>query len=267
MRLRIKASGWAKPAIACGLVALAGLAAGLLRTTLGPAGCAAILLAPVVIVGPLYGVRTALTAAGLAYLVYAFLFPEPFVPSKLGAPGGGLTLPVFLLTALIAGGFAGVFRAWRRSAALSPDTTRAVIEATAFFNVTPNEDAIRQKLAETVWAITQTATVVTDRGGGLRFRADAGSDRIGAAEDELAALARAVIGQRRDRFVARGDFRARLISTPGEVQGAVIWRRPACDRFRMAALDEHVELLADLAAAAIARSQRDHTVQMGAPLN
>jgi two-component system sensor histidine kinase KdpD len=189
MRLRIRASGWSKAAIACGLVALASVAAGLLRTALGPVGCVMILLAPVLVVGPLYGVRTALTAAGLAYLVYGFLFPEPFVPSILGVAGGSLTLPVFLLAAFIAGGFAGVFRAWRRGAATSSETTRAMIEATAFFNVTPNEDAIRQKLAETVSTITRTATVVTDRRGRLRFRADAGSDRIGAVEDELEALA------------------------------------------------------------------------------
>jgi hypothetical protein len=67
--------------------------------------------------------------------------------------------------------------------------------------------------------------------------------------------------------VTRGDFRARLIGMPGEVQGAVIWRRPACDRLRMSALDDHVELLADLASAAIARSGREHPVQMGASLN
>jgi K+-sensing histidine kinase KdpD len=267
MPLRIRASGWGKAAIACGLVAFASVAAGLLRTAFGPDGCAMILLAPVLVVGPLYGVRTAVTAAGLAYLVYAFLFLEPFAPSKLGLAGHTLTLPAFLLAALVAGGFTAVLRTWRRGAATPPDATRAVIEATAFFNVTPNEAAIRQKLAETISAITRTATVVTDREGRLRYRADAGADRIGAIEDELGELARAAVGQRRDPFVTRGDFRARLIGMPGEVQGAVIWRRPACDRARMAALDEHVELLADLAAAAIARSQRDHTVQMGASSN
>lgn len=264
MLRRTKRSGLWDAAIVCGLVALAGVAACLLRTVFGPVGCVMILLAPVVVAGTLYGVRTSLLAAGLAYLAYAFLFPEPLVPSKLGVTGRNLTLPGFILAALIAGGFARGFQAWRRRSTASPPTTRAVIEATAFFNVTPNADAIRLKLAETVSAMTLTATAVTDRHG--RLRAGAGSNWHGAV-DELEELADALIRQPRDHIVTRGDFRARLIRTAGQVQGVIIWRRPPRDRARSDAADEHVELLAELAAAAIARSGRDHPVQMGSSVS
>lgn len=191
-------------------------------------------------------------------------FPEPLFPPKLGAPGGNLTLPVFILAAVIAGGFARAVQGWRRRAAASPEATRAVIEATTFFNVTPNADAIRLKLAETVSALTMTATAVTDRNGVLR--AGAGSDWQGAV-DELEHLAGALIRNPRDHIVTRGDYRARLIRTAGQVQGVIIWRRPPRDRARSDAADEHAELLAELAAAAIARSGRDRAAQMGSPVN
>lgn len=261
----ITASGRRQAAITCALVALVAVAAaGLLRTVFGPIGCAVILLAPVLVAGARFGLRTALTAAGLAYLVYAFLFPAPFDPSKLGVAGRGLTLPVFVLAALIAGGATRVFRAWRRGAATDPETTRAVIEATAFFNVTPNEDAIRRKLAETVSAITRTAAAVADRDG--RLQAVAGSDWIGAT-DELEELACALIRQPRDHIVVRGDLRARLISTAGEAQGVILWRRRPRDRAQRSAGDEHVELLGELAAAALARSGRDRPLQVGSLFN
>ena len=223
-----------------------------------------ILLAPVVVAGSLYGVQTALTAAALAYLVYASLVAPPFPPSKLGVAGRYLTPPIFILAALSASGVARVLRASRRGAASSPQTTRAMIEATAFFNVTPNEDAIRQKLAETVSAITRTATVVTDRDGRLRFRAGAGPEGIGSVEDELEELACALIRQPQGLILTRGEFRGRLISTPGEVQGVVIWQRP---RTRVNAADEHVELLVELAGVALARPGRNRPAQTRSSFN
>jgi K+-sensing histidine kinase KdpD len=258
MLLPIKGSGPRELAVAFGLVAVAGVAACVLRAAVGPVGAAMILLAPVVVAGLLYGVRTALAAAGLAYFVHAFLVPEPLLPSKLGVAGRYLTPPVFILAALIAGGFAPVLRASRRGAASWAQTTRAMAEATAFFNVTPNEDAIRQKLAETVSAMTRTVAIVTDRGGRLRFRAGAGSERTGPVEDELEDLVSAIIRQPQAHIVTRGEFCGRLIRTPGQVQGAVIWRRP---RTRTNATDDLVELLADLAGAAIVRSGRETPVQ------
>jgi len=267
MRRRIRGAAPSEAAIACGLVALAGVVACVLRTMVGPVGCAMILLAPVLVAGLLYGVRTALTAAGLAYLVYGCLGAAPFLPAKLGIAGSYLTPPLFILAALIAGGFAHVLQARRRGAAPRSQATRAVIEASAFFSVTPNEDAIRQKLAETVSAMTMTATVVTDPDGRLRIRAGAGSDRLGSVQDELEDLARAMLREPQDHIMRRGEFLGRLIGSPGEIQGVVIWRRPPRERSRISAADENIELLASLAGAALARSGRDNPVQTRSSLS
>lgn len=262
---RIRASGTREAAIACGLVALAGAVDWVLRTEIGPLGCASILLAPIAITRLLYGMRTAVTAAGLAYLVFALLVAEPLLPANFGDVGRYLTPPVFVLTALIAGGFARFLRASRRDAASGSQAAHAILEATAFFNVTPNEDAIRQKLAETVSAITRTATAVTDRYGRLSFYAGAGADRVDPGESEFEDLVGALIRRPRDQILTRGGCRGRLIRTNGEMQGVVVWRRPPRDRARMSAADEHVDLLADLAGAALARSGLDTPVQARSP--
>lgn len=262
-----RAPGTWDAAIACGLVAFAGVVAWAFLAAIGPLGCASILLAPIVIAGMLYGARTAMMAAGLAYLVFALLVPEPFLPSKLGAVGRYLTPPVFILTALIAGGFARFLRASQRGSASESQAAHAILEATAFFNVTPNEDAIRQKLAETVSAMTRTAAVVTDRYGRLRFHASAGSDGFGPVERELDDLVGALIRMPRDHILTRGEIRGRLIRTNGQMQGVVAWRRPPRDRARTSAAEEPIELLADLAGAALARSGRDSPAQRRPPVS
>lgn len=113
MLRRIRASGTWEAAIACGLVALAGALAWVFRPAIDPLGCASILLAPIAITGLLYGMRTAVTAAGLAYLLFALLVAEPVLPSNLRDVGRYLTPPVFVLTALIAGGVTRILRASR----------------------------------------------------------------------------------------------------------------------------------------------------------
>jgi hypothetical protein len=161
-------------------------------------------------------------------------------------------LPIFILSALIADNLAGAVRAIRQRTAAWPQRMRAVVEATAFFNITPNEDAIRQRLAETVSALTGTATVVTDSAG--RLKAAAGPDWNASVDDELGKLLWAMLREPRDHIVTRGALRAHLIRSRGELLGVVIWRRRQGERARIDLADEHIELLTDLAAAAIARS-------------
>ena len=263
----IRASEWWEAAIACGFVALAGVIAWVCLAAIGPLGCAIILLAPIVIAGSLYGLPTAVTAAVLAYIVFALLVARPLLPSQLGAVGRDLTPPVFILAALISGGVSRLLSASRRGAASGPQTAHAILEATAFFNVTPNEDAIRRKLAETVAAITGSATVVTDRYGRLRFHAGAGSERAGPVESDFEDLVGELIRRPQDHILTQGELRGRLIRTNGEMQGVVLWRRPLRRRARLSAPDDHVELLADLAGAALARSGRDSPVQARLPLS
>lgn len=267
MLRRIRASGTWEAAIACGLVALAGALAWVFRPAIDPLGCASILLAPIAITGLLYGMRTAVTAAGLAYLLFALLVAEPVLPSNLRDVGRYLTPPVFVLTALIAGGVTRILRASRGDAGSGSQAAHAILEATAFFNVTPNEDAIRQKLADTVAAMTRSATVVTDRYGRLRFYADTGADGFGPLENELEDLVSALIRKPQDQILTRREICGRLIRTNGEMQGVVVWRRPPPrDRARTSAAEEHVDLLADLAGAALARSGRDTPAQTRSPI-
>jgi hypothetical protein len=250
MLRRIRASTAGEAVIALVLVGLAGGIAYALRE---------IFELPALFAGAFFRLRTALAAAWLACLVYDFILEGRSLPTRGGAADDVLTLLIFILAALLAGVSTRALRESRRRAASWSRTMRALTDSTAFFAVTPNEDAIRQRLAQTVSALTKAGAVVTDGQGHLRFRAGVGADWAGDVEGELEGLAWTMIREIPDRIVSQGGFRARLIRSPDAVLGALIWRRPRRDGNH--ASDEHIELLVELASAAIIRARRDNRVQ------
>lgn len=239
------------------LVTLGSVIAYFLYSPLGEMRLAMILLLPVLFAGLLGGLRAALIAAASAYFVYNFFLVDPPFTLKIVRADDAVTLVVFVVAAFIAGVGPGLLREEQRKAAARSQMMLTIIESNDFFTVTPSEDAIRQRLAESVSSMTKTGAIVTDREGHLSHRAGDGTRWKGGLDGELEHLARTAIGQVRKHTVARGSFRARSARLHAVTLGAVIWLPPEGDSSVIREAEEHVGLLADLASAAIVRFRRD----------
>jgi two-component system sensor histidine kinase KdpD len=101
---------WRRYLPGVGYVAVASLAAWYLDRSFRTSDLGMIFLAAVLTAGVLQGLRPALLAAGLAFIIYDYFFLEPRYSFVIGSPTDILTLFVFLAVALVTGFLAGRVR-------------------------------------------------------------------------------------------------------------------------------------------------------------
>jgi two-component system sensor histidine kinase KdpD len=115
---------WRRYLPGVGYVAVASAAAWYLDRSFRTSDLGMIFLAAVLTAGVLQGLRPALLAAGLAFVIYDYFFLEPRYSFVIGSPTDILTLFVFLAVALVTGFLAGRVKdqqeaTSRRAAAIS----------------------------------------------------------------------------------------------------------------------------------------------------
>jgi two-component system sensor histidine kinase KdpD len=111
-----------------------------------------IFLAAVLAAGVLHGLRPALAAATVAFVVYNYLFLAPRYSLAIGAPTDFITLVVFWAVALASGGLAGRVRdqalgSQRRAAAVA-----TLLAASRTLSAATGREAVASALAEQVAA-------------------------------------------------------------------------------------------------------------------
>jgi two-component system sensor histidine kinase KdpD len=133
-----------------------------------------IFLAAVLAAGVLHGLRPALAAATVAFLVYNYLFLEPRHSFAIGSPIDFLTLIVFWAVALAAGGLAGRVRDQGRDAQRRASAVSALLAASRVFSAAAGREAAARAIAEqTAAAAGAKAVVLLPRDGELEAMAGA----------------------------------------------------------------------------------------------
>ncbi|WP_269714178.1 sensor histidine kinase [Caulobacter sp. NIBR2454] len=142
------ASGWPGYLIGAGFVVAATLAAWGLDTVAARVDLSMIFLAAVLGAGVLYGLRPALAAATVAFLIYNFLFLEPRYSLAIGSPTDVLTLIVFWAVALATGGLAGRVRDQARSAQKRAAAVSTLLAASRTLSAAAGKNPAAQALAD-----------------------------------------------------------------------------------------------------------------------
>lgn len=143
---------WRGYAVGALFVGVATLAAWGLDVAFDHVDLGMIFLAAVLAAGVLHGLRPALAAATVAFLVYNYLFLEPRYSFTVGSPTDFITLVVFWAVALASGGLAGRVRdqalgSQRRAAAVT-----TLLAASRTFSAATGGGAVARALAEQVAA-------------------------------------------------------------------------------------------------------------------
>jgi two-component system sensor histidine kinase KdpD len=151
---------WRGYAVGALFIAAATLAAWGLDVAFNRVDLGMIFLAAVLAAGVLHGLRPALAAATVAFLVYNYLFLEPRYSFVVGSPTDFITLVVFWAVALASGGLAGRVReqalgSQRRAAAVT-----TLLAASRTFSAASGRDAVAKALAEQLSAAAGARAVV-----------------------------------------------------------------------------------------------------------
>jgi two-component system sensor histidine kinase KdpD len=151
---------WRGYAVGALFIAVATLAAWGLDVAFDRVDLGMIFLAAVLAAGVLHGLRPALAAATVAFLVYNYLFLEPRYSFVVGSPTDFITLVVFWAVALASGGLAGRVReqalgSQRRAAAVT-----TLLSASRTFSAASGRDAVAKALVEQVSAAAGARAVV-----------------------------------------------------------------------------------------------------------
>ena len=142
------AGSWRGYAVGAGfIVAATAIAFGLDRT-FARADVGMVFLSAVLAAGVLYGLRTALAAATVAFLVYNFFFLEPRYSFQIGSPTDVLTLFVFWAAALATGGLAGRLRDQQRATSRRASRVTTLLAASRRLSATAKQQDTAQALAE-----------------------------------------------------------------------------------------------------------------------
>ena len=145
---------WRGYAVGAGFVAAATGVAFLLDRTFERANVGMVFLSAVLAAGVLYGLRTALAAATVAFLVYNFFFLEPRYSFQIGSPTDVLTLFVFWAAALATGGLAGRLRDQQRATSRRASAVTILLAASRRLSATAKQQDTAQALAEQLAAAT-----------------------------------------------------------------------------------------------------------------
>ncbi len=201
-----------------------------------------VFLAGVLVAAVTLGPGPAYFAAAVAFLVYDIYLVEPRFQFTMTSAEDFLVLLVFLAVAVLTGGLAGRLREAQRRAEARARTSGALFRASEEFSASGHEDAVRQALAHRIAETGREAVVFED---GRWWSAPAGvepPEPLAAA----AALAQVATGQ-------VDAWRLRPLRADGQALGLAAWRSTG----RLQADDDErlVDVLVDMAAAAIARSR------------
>jgi two-component system sensor histidine kinase KdpD len=129
------------------IVAATVIAFGLDRT-FARADVGMVFLSAVLAAGVLYGLRTSMAAATVAFLVYNFFFLEPRYSFQIGSPTDVLTLFVFWAAALATGGLAGRLRDQQRATSRRASRVTTLLAASRRLSATAKQQDTAQALAE-----------------------------------------------------------------------------------------------------------------------
>jgi K+-sensing histidine kinase KdpD len=240
--------------VAAALVAFAGCAA-LLLDSVGDRRLSMIFLLPVLFSGMIGGMRAGIFAATFSYVLYDLFIVPPIFSLFSATTEDSVGLVVFATAAVAAGLGSGALRDEQRRAAERSRTILTLLESNSFFTITPNEAAIRQRLADGVAAIAGAGAAFVDPDGRLTQRAE-GANWFGGLEGELSSLARQAM--RHDRGLAsNGRFRARAVRSQGAPLGAVVWLGPIGRSRTNSEAEMHIDMIIELASAALVRGRRD----------
>lgn len=168
--------GWGGYLIGAAFVVAATLAAWVLDGVDARVDLSMIFLAAVLGAGVLHGLRPAMAAATVAFLIYNFLFLEPRYSLAIGAATDVLTLIVFWAVALATGGLAGRVRDQARSAQRRAAAVSALLAASRTLSGAADKSAAAQALAEQAAAAAGgKALVLLPTGGEIAVAAGAPS--------------------------------------------------------------------------------------------
>ena len=145
---------WRKYLPGFGYVAVATVAAWYLDRTFRASDLGMIFLAAVFTAAVRQGLRPALLAAGLAFLVYNYLFLEPRYSFVIGSPTDLLTLLVFLAVALVTGALAGRLQDQQRATSRRAAAITALLAASRRLSASAKKLDAATVLAEQLAAAT-----------------------------------------------------------------------------------------------------------------
>lgn len=202
-----------------------------------------VFLAGVLVAAVTLGPGPAYFAAAVAFLVYDIYLVEPRFQFTMTSAEDFLVLLVFLAVAVLTGGLAGRLREAQRRAEARARTSGALFRASEEFSASGHEDAVRQALAHRIAETGREAVVFEN---GRWWSAPAGVEPPEPLAAAAAALAQVATGQ-------VDAWRLRPLRADGQALGLAAWRSTG----RLHADDDErlVDVLVDMAAAAIARSR------------
>jgi two-component system sensor histidine kinase KdpD len=141
-------------------IAVATLAAWWLDRTFRSSDLGMIFLAAVLAAAVLQGLRPALLAAGLAFLVYNYLFLDPRYSFVIGSPTDILTLFVFLAVAVVTGFLAGRVRDQQRATARRAAAITSLLAASRRLSASAQKQDAAVALAEQLSAATGGKAII-----------------------------------------------------------------------------------------------------------
>ena len=151
---------WRGYAAGVGLVLVATAISFPIDRTFARADVGMVFLCAVLAAGVLSGLRTALTAATIAFLVYNFFFLEPRYSFQIGSPTDVLTLFVFWAAALATGGLAGRLRDQQRATSRRASAVTSLLAASRRLSATAKQQDTAQALAEQLAGATAGKALV-----------------------------------------------------------------------------------------------------------
>jgi two-component system sensor histidine kinase KdpD len=158
--------GWRGYAVGAAFIVVATALAFLLDRTFERANVGMVFLSAVLAAGVLYGTRTALAAAAVAFLVYNFFFLEPRYSFQIGSPTDVLTFFVFCAAALATGGLAGRLRDQQQATVHRAAAVTTLLAASRRLSGAAKREDAAQALAEQLSAATgRSAMVLLPQGG------------------------------------------------------------------------------------------------------
>ncbi|MBC7667214.1 MAG: sensor histidine kinase KdpD [Gemmatimonadaceae bacterium] len=143
-----------------GFVGLATLVAWGLDTAFDRVDLGMIFLAAVLAAGVMHGLRPALAAATVAFLVYNYLFLAPRYSLTIGSPTDFLTLVVFWAVALATGGLAGRVRDQARGSQRRAAAIATLLAAARTLSGATGRQLVAQAIADQVAATAGAKAVV-----------------------------------------------------------------------------------------------------------
>ena len=147
-------ASWGGYVVGAGFILAATALSFLLDRSFARADVGMVFLSAVLAAGVLYGLRIALAAATVAFLIYNFLFLAPRYSFQIGSPTDVLTLFVFWAAALATGGLAGRLRDQQRATSRRASAVTTLLAASRKLSAAAKQPDAAQTLAEQLAAAT-----------------------------------------------------------------------------------------------------------------